>query len=294
MAGAVALYLHANSIEPATDGTEVNAIETAIIKAALPEGTATNPCSYNNKRGSHEPLLLVIGAAFGAPDVSCDVAAGGDPPDPVTDIAITTVSAPITVVQGDFVDISVTVENVGNQDVTADIIVTLVSDNATDNIVNDSETITGGLAAGESTMLTTFSWNTAGATIGDHTLTASHSSADNNGMNDSKSTMVTVNEPTEGGVTVDAINPFTMKAGTTIDVIISGSGFVDGAEVTFENGSGPAPTASDVVFVDGEVTLTAIITAKSGGPRRERRWDVRVTNPDASFDVLVGKFTVTP
>jgi len=74
---------------------------------------------------------------------------------------------------------------------------------------------------------------------------------------------------------------------------ITGSGFVAGAGVSFENGSGPAPAISNVnVASDGE-SLTATVTAKSGGSPRNRVWDVRVTNPDSSSGVLVDGFTVT-
>ena len=99
--------------------------------------------------------------------------------------------------------------------------------------------------------------------------------------------------PPPTGVTVTSIEPNTMPAATTEDVTITGSGFVTGAEVTFEDGQGPAPTASNIVVVDGN-TITATITAKSGGPPRDRVWDVRVTNPDGSSGVLVDGFTVTP
>ena len=295
VAGAVALYLHANDLPPATDGDGVDAIEAAIIGAALPEGvTGTNPCSYTNERGSHEPLLFVNGAAFGG-DGSCEV--GGDPPDPVTDIAITAVSAPSPVVQSTDVDVDVTVENVGNQAV-ADITVTLMSDNATPGDLTDDDiigsAIVGELDAGTSTPLM-FQWTTPGANTGDYTLTASHDVADAVAANDSESTTVTVTEPTEG-VTVTGIDPNTIVAGNTIfNVTITGSGFKAGAEVTFENGSGPTPTASvalGAVAGDGK-SLTATITTKSGGPPRNRVWDVRVTNPDNSSDVLDGGFTVT-
>ena len=64
VAGAVALYLHANSMTPATDAAGVDAIEAAIIAAALPQG---HPCGYTNEHagdGSVEPLLFVNGPAF--------------------------------------------------------------------------------------------------------------------------------------------------------------------------------------------------------------------------------------
>ncbi len=206
----------------------------------------------------------------------------------ITDIAITAVSAPNPVVRGDVVAVSVTVENVGNQDVTSDINVALTDD--TDSITIGTQTISGGLAAGATTTLT-YSWNTQGASVGNHTLTASHNFADADATNNSKSTTVTVNEPTPG-VTVTSIVPNTMRAGTTISVTITGSGFVAGANLTFENGVGPAPTTSNVVVVAN--TITATVTVGSGGPPRNRVWDVRVTNPDGSTGDLVDGFTVTP
>jgi hypothetical protein len=208
---------------------------------------------------------------------------------PFTDIAITAVSAPSSAIQDDVLDVNVTVENVGNQDVTNDINVTLTDD--TDEVNINTQTISGGLIAGASTTLT-YSWDTCSATLGDHTLTASHYFADDDASNDSNSTTVIVNEQTEG-VTVTSIYPNTMQAATTKDVTITGSGFVGNAEVIFENGKGPAPTASEVIVVNAN-TITATVTAKSGGPPRDRKWDVRVTNPDGSSGVLEGGFTVTP
>ena len=82
VAGAVALYIHANAIvNPATDAGEVNAIKDAIIAAALPEGTdlvGGDVCSYNNEKGSSEPMLLVNGAAFGG-NGNCDSGAVTSP-----------------------------------------------------------------------------------------------------------------------------------------------------------------------------------------------------------------------
>ena len=100
--------------------------------------------------------------------------------------------------------------------------------------------------------------------------------------------------PPAAGVNVTSIAPNTMQSGTMIDVTISGSGFAAGAEVTFENGSGPSPTTSLVDVGDANTTITGTVTAKSGGPGRNRVWDVRITNPDGSSGVLVDGFTVTP
>lgn len=83
VAGAVALYLHANGSLPASDGTGVDGIETAIIDAALSQ---SHECGYTNEHagdGSTEPLLFVNATSFGG-DGSCEVASngggGGDAP----------------------------------------------------------------------------------------------------------------------------------------------------------------------------------------------------------------------
>ena len=92
-------------------------------------------------------------------------------------------------VSGPVIDVLVTVQNVGNQDVTGDVNVTLADGDLNIGI----QTISGGLDAGQSTSLT-FTWNTAGATIGDHTLTAAQDLLDDTLANDSGSTIVSVQE----------------------------------------------------------------------------------------------------
>jgi hypothetical protein len=92
------------------------------------------------------------------------------------------------------------------------------------------------------------------------------------------------------GPSVGTISPNEMYAGESIPVEISGSGFASGAEVTFENGSGVAPTAN--VTSVSSTTIEAVVTAHRNA--KAAVWDVRVTNPDGSFDVLVGGFTVVP
>jgi hypothetical protein len=89
-------------------------------------------------------------------------------------------------------------------------------------------------------------------------------------------------------VSLLSISPDRVGAGGSVNVTIKGSGFRTGMSVGFENGSGPAPVASSVVVVDNE-TITATVSVKSGGGRRARTWDVRVSSA-----VLPGAFTVTP
>ncbi|MGH9259306.1 MAG: CARDB domain-containing protein, partial [Acidimicrobiales bacterium] len=117
------------------------------------------------------------------------------PPTPVTDIAITGVSAPGSVTQGGSVDVTVTVRNVGNQDVAASFDVTLVDATAGGAAIGTQSV--AGLAAGAS-VPRTFSWSTTGVGTGAHTLTASHTFGDENAANDQASAVVTVNAPSVG------------------------------------------------------------------------------------------------
>ena len=80
---------------------------------------------------------------------------------------------------------------------------------------------------------------------------------------------------------------------TTAAVSVSGDGFQPGASLSFVNGAGPAPRVSNVVVHDGTL-LTARVRIKRGGPRKTRYWDVVVSNPDGTTDVLTGGLTVDP
>lgn len=92
-----------------------------------------------------------------------------------------------------------------------------------------------------------------------------------------------------GDVTVTGIVPDTAPVGKLVEVTISGTGFTPGMDVTFENGSGPQPSASGVTVVDSS-TITAIVTVKNrGGKYPDYIWDVRVGS-----GVLVDGFIVTP
>ncbi|HYT99955.1 MAG TPA: CARDB domain-containing protein [Gemmatimonadales bacterium] len=113
------------------------------------------------------------------------------PPNPVTDIAITSVSAPTAVTQGATVNVVVTTKNVGNQNVPTTFDVTL--QDATDGVTIGKQSVAG-LTAGASTTLT-FSWNTTASSFGNHTLSASHTLTDDVPSNNQSTTTVTVNSP---------------------------------------------------------------------------------------------------
>lgn len=91
-----------------------------------------------------------------------------------------------------------------------------------------------------------------------------------------------------GSVAIDSITPNTIKPGSSIEVTINGEGFTPGLAVGFENGTGPAPVVSNVVWVDAN-TLRAQVTIKNGGGKQTRYWDLRV-GPALRYRV----FTVKP
>jgi hypothetical protein len=92
----------------------------------------------------------------------------------------------------------------------------------------------------------------------------------------------------QGSTSIASISPNFTYQGTSTSVQIVGSGFAAGMAVGFENGSGPAPIVSDVQYVDAG-HITAVVTVKSSGPRRERVWNLRVGSA-----VLPKAFTIRP
>ena len=95
------------------------------------------------------------------------------------------------------------------------------------------------------------------------------------------------------GVSVTGITPSSAVVGSTIDVTVSGAGFTAGASLSFEGGEGPSPIMSNITVADS-TTMTATVRIKAGGPPKLRYWDVRVTNPDGSTDVLAEGVMVLP
>lgn len=92
-----------------------------------------------------------------------------------------------------------------------------------------------------------------------------------------------------GEVVINSIDPDILQRGHLTPVTITGSGFAQGMDPVFENGSGPAPIVTDVqVSSDGQ-TIQAIVTAKSGGPPRAVTWDLRIGDA-----ILPASFTVVP
>ncbi len=113
------------------------------------------------------------------------------------------------------------------------------------------------------------------------------------GGSDTATVTVTVNPVSGGALAITSLTPSTIGTGTPETVEISGSGFQSGATLSFINGSGPTPQASNLI-VDSASMITVDIFVKNGGPRRTRSWDVVITNPGGASATCSGCLTVQP
>lgn len=75
-------------------------------------------------------------------------------------------------------------------------------------------------------------------------------------------------------------------------MVITGSGFQNGAQVKFEGGVGAPPEIQNVQVVNATTIMVTLIAHNEGTSADV--WDVRVTNPDASTAILLDAFTVNP
>jgi hypothetical protein len=204
-------------------------------------------------------------------DNNYDIATVSVTPPVFHDVAVTSVSAPGVIGQGSTVTVDIDVANPGTFAETFD--VTLVSDNATPGNPGDDitlETWTGGtavaLGAGGSTTLN-FNWDTTGATLGLHTLTATAAHDDGDGGtdinagNDSADTTSEVKVPTHD-VAVDQVtapDPTLQGNTVTVSVDVSNQGTFD---ETFnvelfddtEGGTVAVPIQSSGLLGPGETT----------------------------------------
>ena len=101
--------------------------------------------------------------------------------------------------------------------------------------------------------------------------------------------------PPPAPLSVTAISPnvVSQTAGTT-PFIITGTSFAAGASVAFVNGTGGKAPRVVSVTRNSSTQLTATVEIRSGGPRKNQTWDVRVTNPDGSTAVGARLLTITP
>lgn len=95
-------------------------------------------------------------------------------------------------------------------------------------------------------------------------------------------------------LSVGGIQPNVVAQGAgTVTFIVTGTGFAQGITLAFQGGDGPAPRVGQVTR-DNSTQLSATVEIRSGGPPRDRLWDVRVTNPDGSTSVGAALLRITP
>jgi hypothetical protein len=173
------------------------------------------------------------------------------------DLAVVSMTAPGQVTVGDTAPVVVTVQNVGGQDVTANVDVVL-TDGTAGNAVLGTQTIPG-LALGASATRT-FNWNTAGAAISGHILTATQKLPDANPSNNARAVVVTVNGPSMHVGNLDgfvsAVTLDSWSANVRITAHDSRHNPVNGVTVRGSWNSGPEVQC---VTSDAEVAGTCVL-----------------------------------
>jgi hypothetical protein len=106
----------------------------------------------------------------------------------------------------------------------------------------------------------------------------------------STSTQIVTATPT-AQLTVQLISPNVVQINSNMIANIVGSGFQNGATVTFEGGQGLPPEVLAVQVVDS-TTITLTVNTQNPGVLSLQVWDIRVTNPDNSTAILADAFTV--
>jgi hypothetical protein len=132
----------------------------------------------------------------------------------LVDVAVTSLTVPSSVTQGNTASIGVTVRNLGEQDVAASFDVVLTD--ATAGVPIGRQTV-GGLAVGAAATLT-FAWNTTGAALGTHTLVAAHTLADGYAANNQRSAAVTVNPKVTDLALTSITGPASVTVGDTAHI----------------------------------------------------------------------------
>ncbi|HLO17994.1 MAG TPA: IPT/TIG domain-containing protein [Anaerolineales bacterium] len=92
--------------------------------------------------------------------------------------------------------------------------------------------------------------------------------------------------------TILNITPNTAPANTSVNLTITGSGFVNGSVVTFEGAQGTPPQVTKAQVVNPTTIVITVNTAVDASFGTQV-WDLRVTNPGNSSGVLADAFTVT-
>lgn len=241
-----------------TDATAGITIGTQAVTALALNASATRSFSWNTATVPLGGHTLVATQTLTDDNAANDTRSASVTVNPApADLAVVAVTAPGQVTVGDTAPIMVTVQNVGGQDVTANVDVVL-TDGTAGNAVIGTQTIPG-LALGASATRT-FNWNTAGAAVSGHVFTATQKLPDANASNNARAVVVTVNTPSVhvgnlDGVSTRAIE--TWSATVRITAHDSRHNSVNGVTVRASWNSGPEVQC---VTSDAEVAGTCTLT----------------------------------
>jgi serine protease len=180
--------------------------------------------------------------------------------EPVHDVAVIAIDAPLEAYQGDLVSVSITVENQGTYSETTTVSLT----DTIDGILIGSQSVF--LNADDSTVVS-FDWDTTDASIGDHTLRAEASvvEGETDTADNSMTTTVTIKEKPTTTMHVTNIdmalstrtagpNKF-IKALATVTIVDASDNPVEGTKVYGSWSGATSDTDSGVTDTTGNVTL---------------------------------------
>ncbi|MGH2500116.1 MAG: S8 family serine peptidase [Candidatus Limnocylindria bacterium] len=201
VAGAATLYVANNGT--ATTGAGVAAIRAALTDPSKGYSIAqSDPKGFTGDKDAYPEPLVYVAAAH--------------------DVAVTAISAPSWVLQGDSATIDVTVANQGTFSETFDVTLT----DTTANVLIGSQSVS--LAAGTSTTMS-FTWTTSSTTTtGDHTLKAEAASVtgETNTANNTKTATVTVQQASHDVAVTGITAPASVPRGSsaTVEVTVANEG----------------------------------------------------------------------
>jgi len=133
--------------------------------------------------------------------------------EPVHDVAIAAVDAPLEAISGDIIPVDITVENQGAFSETTTVSLT----DTTDGIEIGSQSVT---LAARATEIITFNWDTATASIGDHTLeaTASQVTGETDTADNSMAITITVKEQALVDVAILKVDAKDIRSGASYNI----------------------------------------------------------------------------
>ncbi|MCK4826867.1 hypothetical protein KA005_64625, partial [bacterium] len=180
--------------------------------------------------------------------------------EPVHDVAVTDISAPAWVLQGDTVSVELSVANQGDYDESFTVTLT----DTTDSVEIGTQSVS---LPAKGTADLTYTWDTASSSLGDHTLLAEASDigGETDTTDNSMTTTVTIKEESAATMHVASIdvvlstrtagrNTFT-KALATVTIVDASYNPVEGATVYGFWSDATSDTDSAVTDATGKVTL---------------------------------------